>query len=67
MLLYLYERLARVLPAGVESQKKVRAVTTYETCYATAGDDMTSMLRFQVGLEWKRWGCFWMVDKRRVC
>jgi hypothetical protein len=24
-------------------------VTTYETCYATAGDDMASMLRFQVG------------------
>lgn len=35
-------------PAGVEAQKKVRAVTTYEPCYATAGDDMSSMLRFQV-------------------
>ncbi len=38
---------------GVESQKKVRAMTTYETCYATAGDDMTSMLRFQVR-DWSR-------------
>lgn len=41
----------------MEAQKKVRAVTTYETCYATAGDDMTSMLRFQVGVHLGGNGC----------